>query len=825
MKGREGATTRRVVHKGLALLVVVVLLLPLAGVAVAQEGPGSPTSLDPLRRVLESFTAGGPADGLFVRSSEGPGSTVASHLQFVVNLSRDPVFGASDTEVIPAGLESGSEASFSTLEEYLGANFAQIHQIPPLDPTSAGSEGTDLTPVLDGWSAYGASGPITGPILVGESPVVVWGIELAEPFDETCSEPRSVGRAWAGTSVVSTNPAFTAEALSELYGDTHSALAGTEGRLIELRCLGAQPIVEARRMTDDLGVRPFTPNLVALVNGTHVVFLTALRTLSGALDGPFYASPHGGGAIEKSVTTGPTPALVPNPYADLPVRIELIHDIAEGGGSSGASSPSHDTGTGETLLYRRDGVNGSPIGYECRVTSAMIFAGVRPGQTDQGLMLLWAVVISHWFDAAFSNGLLTYTAANPDGSVDDVSIDTRDGTFTATRTQEPGSENPDCETGGTAVVTGGQFGAAGTPPNDDDAAGPTDMGDAGPTDTGATPTDDGFPWWLVGLLAVGGAGAWTYARTRTRQKNCRAEEMAYEAAQRAADAATQRLGEANGVWVEANATLERTRTQLATRTSRPDRRLGYPKGADGDARYADDLTHWEAEEAKYEAAEAGLSSAQEAEAAARASRDRAQAESDEAMNRMWAALRALQLCRGETVTDGGKTAPPPEPGTKPPSTPQKECEPDGTTKTKTERHKSFTVLGGNAVTIAIPTAAWKARAPEGRMSTSSLAALSDDALRELVADMGNKLKAVPTLATIPARTLTVKCVRIVVCSGGKWVETEQKNRVEEFSDAPDITLRSLSKDAEVSLRFIRQVRKKVAELEAEEAKAKSFGCE
>jgi hypothetical protein len=256
----------------------------------------------------------------------------------VVNLGAAPVFGYQDVESAPAGLPSDGGLDLVSLEEQFDGVFGGTAFLPPLDPWSAVDGTADITDIVGEWSAYGEEGAIEDPVEVIEPASVAWGIELEEPFDESCAITNWLGRAWQGQSVTSSNPPFTAEALDQWHpGGTYDVLADDFSRLIEFGCQeGGQPIVRAFRMTDDLGARPFGPiDAVVLVNGRHLVFMHTGRTLTSVFDQDFFATPAGGGPVALSTHTDmDIPLLLPNPYDDLPTRIQLMVDVGEGGGGS-----------------------------------------------------------------------------------------------------------------------------------------------------------------------------------------------------------------------------------------------------------------------------------------------------------------------------------------------------------------------------------------------------------------------------------------------------------------------------------------------------------
>lgn len=352
----------------------------------------------------------------------------------------------------------------------------------------------------------------------------------------------------------------------------------------------------------------------------------------------------------------------------------------------------------------------------------------------------------------------------------------------------------------------------------------TGAADAGGTDAGQD-SGDGFPWLPLGLgLAIFGAGFFLY--TRAKKKDCEPERQAYAAADAAYDKAKKASDYWQGEYEHFRSEYNTYKGQTENRLPEPNRGLGYPEGPDGDKAYADDLEHWQAQEEAAEIAEHNLDGARQAMEEAKAERDEADAALDAARDALERARLALRECEGSAPPakgDAETPSGPPGVSTPPPVPPKAECV-EGATKTEVESREKFQVLGGD-VHINVPTSPWQGASNRGKIDGAELSELDQDALEDLFADLDNRTQAVPIGATIPTRTLTIKCIRTLVCSGGRWVETDEINRVEESSDGPDIRFREKSKDKKLAARMVAKVQAKVAELNANEASASEFGCD
>ena len=313
----------------------------------------------------------------------------------------------------------------------------------------------------------------------------------------------------------------------------------------------------------------------------------------------------------------------------------------------------------------------------------------------------------------------------------------------------------------------------------------------------------------------------------TGAKDCEPERQAYAAADAAYDQAKKVSDYWQGEYEHFRGEYNKYKAQTENRLKEPNRRLGYPEGPDGDKAYADDLAHWQGQEEAAEIAEDNLEGARQAMEEAKASRDESDAALDAARDALEQARLALMNCKGSAPPskgdDGETPSGPPGVATPPPVPPTSECV-EGTTKVKVESREKFQVLGGD-VRINVPTSAWHKASKGGSIAAEDLAGFDEGNLQDLFEDLDFRTEVVPIGATIPTRILTVKCIRIVVCSGGTWVETEQTNRVEESADGPNINFRDKVKDKKLAARMVAKVQAKAAELEANEARAQEVSCD
>ena len=521
------------------------LLASNVGGAAAQIDRGEPTSIEPLAELIASIETGTAGDAI-VSPGGGP---IVSQFQVVTNLGRQPAFFEPDLELTPVGWADGA---ITDLSSYVGSNFEAIRQIPPLDGepdilTSGPRPEFDLATVFAGWEAFGEAGPTAAPTAYATN-TMLWGFELAEPFDTTCGSRMSVGRAWESQSVVSANAPFNAAVLDEIWPGTHGALAeGNLGRLIQLGCVGSTPTVEAMRMNPDLGrIRPFGPlNIVAFVKGNFVVFVGDLtETDDHARAVTFFAS-GASGAVETIAGSGPIPALVPNPYGAVPDRIDFVFDPS-------AIEPiglAHDEGVDENLVYRgeRRGAKSAGssrsgqtlIGIPCDLAMVILYVGTGGSAPLTIDTPLWSPQASVWRAASVEGDVLTSVHSYPDGSTDELTMNLATGEFTVVINGLEAS----CIVVGVFTVNGATVdGVIATPSPDADSGDSDEAAEcvgsecddllSTPECEGASCPDaadggSGPPWGAIGfgVVGVGGAAA-AYVALGRRKEPLTEEEAA-----------------------------------------------------------------------------------------------------------------------------------------------------------------------------------------------------------------------------------------------------------------------------------------------------------
>lgn len=438
------------------VVVVAALFGSMIGGAAASLDQEQPTDINPLIDLVADIEAGTAGD-LVVAAGDGP---IVSQFQTVVNLGQNPMFFDGDLGVTPIGYDSSG--AIVDLTDFLGPNLALARQVPPLHPGRNvvdvdGQPRFDLATAFPGWEAFGEFGPIDGPVPAIAGNTMLWGFELAQPFDTSCATAAAVGRAWESESLVSANAPFEADALNEIWPSTHDALAdGTLGRLIQLNCdSGGEPAIQTVRMNPDFGrVRAFGPlEIVALVKDNHVVFAGALRETEGhANDVTFFATGLSG-AVETMKGEGPIAVLVPNPYEGVPVRIDFNYDVD-------SIEPIGTALEGETvpLLWRAaDTQPASPggpldtrIGFSCSL-------GMLVAYMDAAGEAIFSTGTSVWREVEATADLISSLAAYADGSSDELlmhpgGIDPA-GTFVLVINSGPSSDQPDCAVEGTYDLT------------------------------------------------------------------------------------------------------------------------------------------------------------------------------------------------------------------------------------------------------------------------------------------------------------------------------------------------------------------------------------
>lgn len=767
--------------------VFAVLGLAAAPTAVLAQGEHLEdlTSYEPLVTVIDGYAAGDEISG-FVQTNAASDAPIASSLQFMVNLSWNSAF--LEVDAIPHGL-TGNGGELESLESWFDGNMTSL---PPLHPWGTANGVADVRSLFSDWTAYGNQGPIDGPVEIVEPPTVVWTIELSEPFDETCSAARSVGRAWNMPAITGPEGTLTEDLLEqEFAGDSHAALANGENtRFIELRCSeGGKPSVQAGRVNPDLGrIRPFGPiNVVALVKGAHVVFFITERTLG--LDNvpidPFFYANEPGGVVVPFEPVAEVPALVPNVYDTYSSRITITMDIPEG------EEAFHGGDTaGETLLFRpgdqqivMTGTGGCvpPTGAEYAADFVDDLIG---GLAEAGLWsrdASWALVFATGSDWG------SWEGTTPDGREFTITID--EGGNVTVRTGE-------CE--GTGTASGAPFGTDPDPSDVDIVAGGEDGSDSADSNVEPVFSDDsGVPWGLIGaaLVLLAGVGI-VVGRSRTTTKDCKPEEEAWDAAIRAFDEAKRTHEHWQGEAEHWSSLYSEQQTAIDNRYDEPNRELGYLPTPEGEAAYERDLAAWQDREAAAGDAMEVVDAFREKAEVAKRNLEEAAAAKQTAADLVWQAQIALQNCRGSAPAlpegvgtgTGGSGGPHPGPTTPPPSGgTQQTCAPGTTRRVETTSH-TFTVAA--AVNLRLPTAAWGAFAPNGVASAKALYEMSEDDAYELVRDLERRAdQLVRPNASITLKTITVTCFRVEQCTvDGEWVDTGETEAHEGVTDSGTVNV-------------------------------------
>lgn len=786
-------------HKSaVGLLIIWLLLVPLAA-AAQDDGLRDLTSLEPLQRIIDGYASGDDiSETVQINDEAGP---LVSSLQFVVNLGWGPAFIDPDLPVSPTGLgESGLD--LVSLQDFFDGPF---NQIPPLDPWGTNQGASDISTLFPDWTAFGESGPIDGPVEIVEPPTLVWAIELAEPFDETCSEPRAIGRSWMGDGITSADAPLTADALSQAFGDeSRAALANGENtRLVELSCLrGGDPIVTAVRMNADLGqLRPFGPTeIVALVKENHVVFFTTLRTLGlDPVDIPsFLYANDPGGAVAPFEPEADFPAIVPNVYDQFPDHIEITMDVPEE--EEAASEPAI-----QSLVYNGSeprlvatGTGGCPP-----ATTDFFVDWITLGAGEAGLM--WGLGTSIPTEGRVvplpdkSWGGVEFRIEYPNGSVETITVDPVEGRVT--------TETAECEGTGTFTVNGEPVGSPSAPADKgpiDDSGGDEAEASGEP----ASPDDSGVPWWLIGLAAVLVAGlAYGVTRARTRTKDCQPEIEAWEAAIAAHDEAKRTRDHWQGERDHWFGLMSDTESRAREGSGEPDA----------------ELTQMAVEyREKFETARDNLD------------------ESHDALNNtadlVWQAQIALQNCQGSAPPLPDDGSPPSEPGSTlppPPPPPQgaKGCSPNGTTKVEPEKglpSAEFVVPNGNVILRGHRMASWnKAMGGGGGLAPNAVAALTDAQIEAALADFDSQTDRTVVDPQIPTRTVLASCGRVWKCQGGQWVKTNQTARLPDkvlSQDVEEITTGAKSPSKDQIKENVKAAKSRVSELVSNQADLTGFGC-
>jgi len=844
-----------------AAMATIAVMAPIAANAQGADPKGA-TSLEPLTRIVDGFVAGEEVDGLYLQSEYDTATTGLSQFQVIANLGPGPTFGEQGLEMAPSGISP--DGDLVSLEDVFGGTIGATGQVPPLAPFARG-QAMDLTPVFEGWTIYGVQGLVEGPLEILEQVQVIAGIELAEPYNPECTETTYVGRAWGGTTVPARDPLLTSEALANWYSNTsHSALADRASRLIELTCTpGLGPQMSSFRMKEDTGIRPFGPlETFALVQGNHVVLIAPIRVLDADLTQRFYATPSGGGDVEVTEVEDKPRLLVPNPYGSTNVRIDLR--VVKDPTDEGAANAQGNTGATRSLLYSQDTGAIIPVqtGGGCTFTDTVIhilqasFQGLSQLQ-DLANELFGntpaQMELPDWYSfGSTSSG--SGTIGSQDGSIVSTISDASGSSQTATLNSDgtgvftvanPGNGST-CKGGLEYDMSPNLFDLAGnTPDATDSGSTSNDTGNSG-EQTGATGSagEDtggagGVPWGpigiAIGLLAV--AIGTAVIRRRSGTKDCKPEQQAYDAAASAYATAKKVSDYYVGQFDLFNGQYNDHRNTLDNRLGAPDRKRGYPEGPDGDKAYADAKADWDTQEAKAERSQDNLDGTRQLMEEAKREMDEAIKAQQIAADVLERAREALQACQGSAPeTPGDTETPPPSPAspggetptspgiiTDPPDTTQPDCL-EGTTKVKIESQKSFEILEGE-VQILLNKTKLNDTYPGGLIDPDQLKAMDEAELQDLFSQLEENIKEETMRWVINTTILSVKCIRIVICQNGAWVETDQTNRVEERAKGPTYQKATKTQSKVLAQRLMESAQAKIKELQASETAAGAFTCD
>ncbi|MFV1963669.1 MAG: hypothetical protein ACC658_17840, partial [Acidimicrobiia bacterium] len=178
---------------------------------------------------------------------------------------------------------------------------------------------------------------------------------------------------------------------------------------------------------------------------------------------------------------------------------------------------------------------------------------------------------------------------------------------------------------------------------------------------------------------------------------------------------------------------------------------------------------------------------------------------------------------GDDKTDSGDEADTGSPGILiPPSVtsePNHDCEGEDF---RVEDKRSFRVLAGN-VTIQ---ATLQSTFGGNGISGTDLMELSQGDLEELFAGIESMGAENKISIKVPTQLLTIRCIRTLVCSGGRWIETDRTERVEKFSDPETKFFRQKSQEAKRSAVFVVEaVKPQLETLLSVQKEADAFGCD
>jgi len=242
--------------------------------------------------------------------------------------------------------------------------------------------------------------------------------------------------------------------------------------------------------------------------------------------------------------------------------------------------------------------------------------------------------------------------------------------------------------------------------------------------------------------------------------------------------------------------------------------------------------------------------------AARARLDKARVDSAEAWQdfqrmraRLEAARVALDNCDGSAppvdetdVGTGGSDADGGQPSggspgivTPPPATdsdPSDEdsgCTEDAEKDGKVISSTAFSILGG-PITVDVGTTAWT-RAGK-TFSAEDFAALETSRVEELSAGIEQGRRSVRISVEIPTTILTVKCLQVLVCDHGQWVDSGKTRRIEERADAnPIIVLPTgadgslgMAKDRKLAGNMVDKAKVEIETLQENQETANNMEC-
>lgn len=167
----------------------------------------------------------------------------------------------------------------------------------------------------------------------------------------------------------------------------------------------------------------------------------------------------------------------------------------------------------------------------------------------------------------------------------------------------------------------------------------------------------------------------------------------------------------------------------------------------------------------------------------------------------------------------GVIVPPHQPPVDP--APKPDCV-DGSSKIVVESEKTFRVAGGN---ITILGAGANSRFGGNGISGADLSNLDSSELEDVflgIEAMGAENKVT---VTIPTKLLTIKCIRVMHCVSGEWVETD-RSRVEESTAGPPVSARWRSQERRGSGRQVtKNVIPIIQQLDAAQKAADAYRCD